>query len=393
MASAAALQPRGDASGPGPVRLLASWPGHIGDVAMYGSMAIFNASMGPTWLVKTHNGLYAVDETTNVTTFYTANQTTGELKLDPVTGQLAPGITAVGSSGVVHLEMNKNGTRMLGAGYGAGAVDVWAIADDGAMTLMKTIPTQDPPSPAQTTSHPHQAVLDPSGRFFLVNDLGTDTILVIDSQDDAFAVTNRVRVDPPTAGPRHGAFYVEEASGAAPQTVYYVVAGETASVLMLFEAHYAADNISLAQIQTISTYGQDFPPANHTSAAAGELLLVPRSAGDVLADVYVSNRLSGNKTDNVVHFELSQPSGGVASLSFKQCIDSLGLAPRSMALDAAATTLFVANTQGSDSDMGLVAFPRDPTTGALDTTSLAIASTSAFLPFGAPGPSFVLPYQ
>ncbi len=69
--------------------------------------------------------------------------------------------------------------------------------------------------------------------------------------------------------------------------------------------------------------------------------------------MYITNRLSGNATDNVVRFELSLQNG-TASVTFKQYVDSLGISPRSIAVDKQTATLYVTNTEG---DVGLCGLP------------------------------------
>lgn len=109
---------------------------------------------------------------------------TGLCQFDPASNSITLVQNATGSSGVVFLEFNSDATRMLGASFGEGQIDVWDVsAADGTMSLMKQIVSNDtlgPNKARQDSPHPHQALLDNSGRFFVVNDLGTDTILVRD---------------------------------------------------------------------------------------------------------------------------------------------------------------------------------------------------------------------
>ncbi len=173
---------------------------------------------------------------------------------------------------------------MLGAAYGSGDVDVWDVSDtNGTMKLLKKIPSLDAPSPNQTASHPHEAVLDPTGRYFLVNDLGTDTILVIDGKNDSFEVTEHVRVPVPGAGPRHGAFYPpiwDNKNKTDPsRAIYYLVAAETKSLLMLYEARYHADRLCLSHIQTVSTYGKGLPPGQQQQRRGRGAPTRPRPRG------------------------------------------------------------------------------------------------------------------
>src|SRR5687768_13149697 len=159
---------------------LADYTGSSFEITMTGD----DSGHSPSWLAYSEPSLlYAVDEWSNLIRVF---------ELDVAGDKLEKKAEEVGSAGVVHLEFNKERTRMVGAAYGAGTIDVWDISE-GGLTLMSTLESDDPLGPnkeRQAAPHPHQSVLDPSGRFFAVNDLGTDHILLIDSADDAFKVVN-----------------------------------------------------------------------------------------------------------------------------------------------------------------------------------------------------------
>ena len=287
---------------------------------------------------------------------------------------------ATGSSGVVFLEFNLDKTRLVGAAFGNGTVDIWDVsAPDGTLALIKTIVSDDALGPnenRQDRPHPHQCLLDSSGRFFACNDLGTDTILLIDSQDDAFEITNRVRVDPPGCGPRHGAFFPVGAT----QATHYVLVCEILNLVTVFELTYTGDTIQFLQVQTISSFGQDFPPVNLSTSTAGELIISRDNK-----DVYVSNRNTGNETDSIAHFAMNvdQESGSL-TLGFSDSISSGGLVPRMFDLSDDNSVLFSTNQDGQ---FGVLAFARNPQTGRLEAPS-ATASQDIFGVSGF-GPQFV----
>ncbi|KAH8742858.1 Lactonase, 7-bladed beta-propeller-domain-containing protein [Diaporthe sp. PMI_573] len=323
-----------------------------------------------SWMVfKEPNLLYAVEENSNDTRLFNFDHATNDLKLVQ---------NAAGSSGVVSLEFNQDKTVLVGAAFGQGQVDVWDVsAPDGTLKLLKQIPVGGTPGPVagrQDSPHPHQALLDPSGRFFVVNDLGTDSVLVLDSQND-FNISNRVTVEAGT-GPRHGAFIP---SGAEKAT-HYFLACEITSVVKAFELTYTGDNLEFKEVQSLSSFGADFPPANATAAAAGEL--VTSSCGKHL---YVSNRLTGNTTDSISHFSIDT-SNAAAPLAFVDQISSGGLIPRMFSLAADESVLFSTNQDGEN---GLLALARDASTGSL--TEAPVASL-ALDKFGGPsfGPQFVM---
>lgn len=223
-------------------------------------------------------------------------------------------------------------------------------------------------------SDPHQALLDPSGRFFVVNDLGTDSILVLDGQND-FNISNRVTVEA-GSGPRHGAFI----PAGADKATHYFLACEITSVVKAFELTYTGDNLEFKEVQSLSSFGADFPPANATAAAAGEL--VASSCGKHL---YVSNRLTGNATDSISHFSIDT-GNAAAPLAFVDQISSGGLIPRMFSLSADESVLFSTNQDGEN---GLLALTRDLSTGSLTEAPVASLTVDRF---GGPsfGPQFVM---
>jgi 6-phosphogluconolactonase (cycloisomerase 2 family) len=341
------------------------------------------AGTSASWLLfkEGTNQLYAVDENSNTTRLFNFDIAANSLTLVQ---------NATGSAGVVFLEFTADGTNMLGASFGQGTVDVWDVAPDtGLLTLNTQLVSNDPLGPntaRQASPHPHQALLDPSGRFFVVNDLGTDTLLVIDSAADSFAITNHVRVQPPGCGPRHGVFWPPLAPGAAPaQATHYFLVCEVLSLVLVFELDYAGgDTIEFTQVQTLSTFGEAFPPANATTAAAGEIQVSVDGT-----DVYVSNRLTGNATDSIAHFGVEVGSAGEVSLAFRDTISSGGLVPRMFSLALGAERFVFVTNQGGD--LGLVAFRRNAD-GSLDPTPAASLPVSVFGLDGF-GPQFVQQIQ
>ncbi|KAI1763050.1 putative isomerase YbhE [Hypoxylon sp. FL1150] len=326
------------------------------------------AGTAPSWMLyKSPNLLYAVNENANDTSLFT---------LDCGTGNPTFQSASNGSSGVVFLEFNSDKTRMVGAAYGGGMIDVWDVsASDGSLKLLKSIVVPGTPNPAQGAHHPHQALLDPTGRYFVIPDLGGDSVLVLDSKDDTYEITSTISL-PIGSGPRHGGFITDG------DTHYYVLATELSSELYLFELKYTDDKLDLTERQRQSTYGAGFPPANATSAAAGEVVVASNNR-----DVYVSNRLSGNETDSIAHFAFSG-----AKLDFYDSISSGGILPRMFSLSIDEKLVFVVNQAG---DAALAAFTRMEDFGELIPTPVAtlpqeslVAPALAATP--SMGPQFVL---
>lgn len=275
---------------------------------------------------------------------------------------------ATGSSGVVFLELTKDKSQLVGAAFGQGQIDVWDLdANDGTLTLNKQIPVGGTPGPVvgrQDSPHPHESLLDPTGDFIVVPDLGTDSIVVLDTKE--FEIKNRIDVYPAGNGPRHGSFFPR---GTDCQATHFFLASEIASLVKVFELDYTRNNLEFNEIQSISTFGKDFPPANATTASAGELVIDAANK-----NLYISNRLTGNSTDSISHFciDINEKN----PLRFVDQISSGGLVPRMFSLSNNDDILFSTN-QGGES--GLLAFAKDPKTGSLAEKPLATIAISDFV--------------
>ncbi|KAI1780716.1 putative isomerase YbhE [Hypoxylon cercidicola] len=266
--------------------------------------------------------------------------------------------SAKGSRGGVHLEFNADKTRIVEASFFSSTIDIWDIsAADGSLRLMKSLSIPGNPSPGRNHHRPHQAVLDPTGRFFIIPNLTADTLLILDAKDDRYEITNIAPV-PTGVGPRHVAFLTSEG------THYLAMVAEFTNELFLFEAKYVSDTILLTQIQRQSTYGST-PPRDPSRAAGAEIAVAWNQR-----DVYVSNRRTGDENDHVAHFAFWKKDGGAARLDYVSRVSSGGLQPRSfcLSLDAEQKYVFIANEKGK---YGLVALKRDPRMGVLDPTPVA----------------------
>lgn len=284
----------------------------------------------PTWVEFVEpNLLYAVDEwDVGLRVFNLDVADDGSATLSE------PIAEANGSSGVVHLEFSQDGSRLVGSAYGGGSVDVWDVSG-GQLNLLKTIASEGelgPVKPNQAAPHPHEAVLDPSGRFFAVNDLGTDEILVIDSKDDAFNLATTVKVEPAGCGPRHGVFFPADGQ----EATHYILVCELANAVKVYELEYRADDIAFTEVQSVSTFASGTAPSG---AAAGEIVLA--SSGE---DLYVSNRLVGGASDTLAHFSVDTSSG--LALTLESEVPSGGVLPRMFSLSTDGSELFVGNQNG-----------------------------------------------
>ena len=312
-----------------------------------------------SWMAfKEPNNLYAVDENSKGIRLFRTGPLTKELGVLP------------GSAGVVHLAFDREQTRLIGSSYGQGSIDVWdSTLPDNNLKYIKniTLPGDHGPDKLSQTQHrAHQAVLDPSGDFFAVNDLGGDMIHILDTRKDVYKLLEKTVNLEGGAGPRHGAFLSLKGGHYA---THYVVVCELTNDIHLFNVSYPDAGMEMKFMSKVSTYGPAFPPANATTAAAGELVVASSGA------IYVSNRLSGNKTDSISHFALESKSKNDTTpiLVFQSQVSSFGIAPRMMSLSKDETVMFVTNVNG---DNGIAALSRNKTTGMLGDKPMALMPNS-----------------
>ncbi len=242
------------------------------------------------------------------------------------------GIVATGGSRPCHLAVHPSGHFLLTAHYGSGHVAVHRIGRDGAVgePCDLVLSSGHGPVPGrQEHAHAHFVLAEPSGRYVVVADLGTDSVTTyeIDEVTGHLGEVARAQAEP-GSGPRHLVAHPEG---------YLLATGELASRLLVFDvdaATGAARQRESVQATVAETSGENAP---------SELVLGP--AGRYC---YVANR----GADCVSVFELR---GGhpvpVADVS------SRGKTPRHLAV--VGTHLYVAN-QGSST---VVTFELDSSTG------------------------------
>ena len=121
----------------------------------------------------------------------------------------------------------------------------------------------------QEAPHPHQVVLDPTGAFVLVPDLGADLVRVFAVGEGASLVEGEALEVEAGSGPRHVAF-VEREGKCGGSVVMYVVS-ELANTISGFGVEYKDGGMKFEELFTIPTHGEgeDVPEG----ASASEILV------------------------------------------------------------------------------------------------------------------------
>jgi 6-phosphogluconolactonase len=266
-----------------------------------------------------------------------------------------------GGKNGVHLSIDPTGRWIVTANYSAGSVGVVPIEKDGTLgprsDLVNLPGEPGPDRKQQASSHPHDAVFDPSGRFIAVPDKGVDRVFVFRLDAASGKLTPN---DPPFVatragdGPRHIAFH--------PQMPLAYVINELSSSVTTYR--FDAQRGSLQPIQVLPS-----TPASYTGSNTGAEIAVAPS-GSV---VYASNR--GH--DSVGIFAVDPRAGTLTPVDWAP---TQAKSPRFFGLDPSGKTLYAANAdegfstqQNTDT---IVPFKINQTNGTLTPTGQVIKTNS-----------------
>jgi len=247
--------------------------------------------------------------------------------VDAGSGQLTPLNRAeTGGRNGVHLALDPSGRWLLVANYSSGSVAVMAVRPDGSLAdaaAPVALPGQPGPHRVeQTSSHPHQILFDPSGKYVAVPDKGLDRVFVFGFEQAGGKLTPTAQgamVARAGSGPRHAAFH--------PKLTVVWVLNEIGSTVTT--CYWEAERGHLRPVQILPTL-----PAEYTGENTGAEIAV--SAGGRF--VYCSNR--GN--DSIAIFRADAGSGMLTAVGWEP---TRGRTPRFIGLDPEGRFLYAANEQ------------------------------------------------
>ncbi|RDW80710.1 hypothetical protein BP5796_05408 [Coleophoma crateriformis] len=295
-------------------------------------VAINNGSApNPSWLTldSTNGVLYCADEG-----LYVPDGSISSYSTSP-SGQLKQIDRHTVISGPVHSVVYNDGKAQAFAHYTGSSVTTFSIlASGGLQSLQNFTYTMSSPGPnpsRQEAPHPHEALLDPTGSFVLVNDLGADLVRVysIDKKTSELIESTPFHA-PPGSGPRHGSFLVS-----GNQTFYFLIS-ELGNTIASYKLSYGNASLEFTQVFRSGTYGNHTVP---TGAAAAECLVSPdhkflltSSRNDSLfhIDNFDANNSTKIPSDTLQTWEINPYTG---ELAFKQLSPAGGLFPRQFSVN------------------------------------------------------------
>lgn len=271
--------------------------------------------------------------------------------------------------GPAHSQIISPGIVSL-ADYHSSSVSVFNFSDPASLVQTQTFNyTMAVPGPdaRQDSPHPHQVRLDPTGKFLLSPDLGSDLVHLYQVTDDGSLTDQGSFSTVSGFGPRHGAFV----AGSDNQTFYYLL-GEAGNGLAGYYVTYNTnDTLSFEQLYLNSTYQNGYGSDTQISPAE---IFNPES-NHLIISTRNDNRTTYNSsvTDSLLSYDIDLSTG---DLTLTGITTAAGSTPRGFELNNNGTLVAVA-TQKSGR---LAIFPRDTSTGLLSNTPLATWTTSVVDP-------------
>lgn len=265
--------------------------------------------------------LYCVNET--------GEGAASSFSIDPASGGLTRmnGYPVMGSS-PCYISISGDGRWALVANYSSGNVSVLPIGPDGQLGELAFSDQHQGASRVnerrQEGPHAHSVIFDPTNRFALSADLGTDQIFVytLDAETGALKPNAFPFVSAePGAGPRHLAFH--------PNQRFLFAANELNGTVTAFAWDKEAG--SLALLLSYPTLPEDFKEYN----LVADIHLTPDGRY-----LYVSNR--GH--NSLAVFEVNAETGDLRQVGDVSCG---GNWPRNFALDPEGNFIIVANQESS----------------------------------------------
>ena len=303
--------------------------------------------VNPSFLVlrRDQRYLYAVHGDESYATSFSVDRNTGFLTL-------LNRVETGGQNGV-HQAFDPSDKFMVVANYSTGNVSVLPVRQDGTLgDQAQLVPLPGLPGPnriEQASSHPHQIVFDPSGKFVVVPDKGLDRIFIFSFDPATGRLTPTEQGSVVTragSGPRHAAFH--------PTLPVLFALNEISSSVATY--YLEAEHGSLRPVEILPTVPSDFTGDN----TAAEIAV---SAGGRF--VYCSNR----SHDSIGIFAADASTGLLTSIGW---VSSRGRVPRFIGFDPAHRFLYAANEQADT----VVSWLANPSTGRLTPTEQVVRNAS-----------------
>ncbi|KAB2579669.1 putative extracellular aldonolactonase protein [Lasiodiplodia theobromae] len=270
-------------------------------------------------------------------------------------------------SGVSHeVFTNEAGKRGFAtASYNRSSISVIGLGEDGALDeplqiIYPTLETTGPVTARQDRSYMHQVLVDPQGKYLVMNDLGGDRTRILKWDAENLAPLTELeplRTDP-GSGPRHGVFWKSPTS----DDLFYFVVGELSQYVYTYKITYTDAGLTGTKIFEIPGLGFENEVPALTSPLS-EIALSPDNKFLIVShrDVSFANstKTASGPSDTLSTFTINDDG----TLDLLQLAPSGGWSPRHFALNKAGDLVAV----GHQNNRTVVIWERNLETGKIVT--------------------------
>ncbi|EJT77670.1 3-carboxymuconate cyclase [Gaeumannomyces tritici R3-111a-1] len=250
------------------------------------------------------------------------------------------------------------GRGLAVAHYTGSSLSSFSVSDLGQLQSRTWGEPLGPNTTRQDAPHPHEATVDPTGKFVLVPDLGSDLVRVmrVDPSNLGLTETSPL-VAAPGSGPRHLVFLNTDDG----KTFMYLV-GELDNSITAYRVKYAACSLGFDKVFVTNSFGDRAVPQStaaeiHLSPDSRFLLVSSRSDKSFTIPSFDGSAAS-IPSDTISSFTVDPATG---ALALAQTFPAGGLIPRQFSINKAGDRLAV----GLQADGRVVIIERDVRTGIL----------------------------
>ncbi|KAL8942138.1 MAG: hypothetical protein Q9216_001823 [Gyalolechia sp. 2 TL-2023] len=192
-----------------------------------------------------------------------------------------------------------NGSQLLAVAHYAWALTTWKVNPATAsysplQSFNFTQPKPGPKADRQAAPHPHQVLVDPTNKYLVIPDLGSDLIRIFYIDPQTLQVSPRPSINVTAgSGPRHGVFYSPgRRAGINRGAIDFYLVSELSSTLAGYKVFYHPNNGGMGLTpfaDPVHTWG----PSNDTifsGNAPAEIILAPGAIANQGVQLLVSNR-------------------------------------------------------------------------------------------------------
>ncbi|KAI8936910.1 hypothetical protein NX059_006142 [Plenodomus lindquistii] len=249
----------------------------------------------------------------------------------------------------------------VSASYNRSAVGVFPLGAAGALeeSVQTIFPNLTRPGPVplrQDRSYLHHVILDPSGKFILIPDLGGDMIRVFRYDSKSVAPLRELAplVTPPGAGPRHAAFWRSWGT----DDLYLFFNGELDQKIYSYKVETSENGLTWTQVGALASISDDLPA---TQAPTSEIAVTPDYRFVIVSNRDVSFAASpknrSGPTDTLSVFSINANG----TLTPFQQAPSGGYSPRQFMINKAGDMIAV----GHQNNNTVVVWKRDVDSGRI----------------------------